>query len=140
MGIRADSSSGTVASLEAVRQKAMLNRDLPTLRRLCHPRLSYTHSTGFTESCASYLERCADGRYTYARLDYAIRDVTVVGEVALVGEIVDGEAVVMGQTRALRANALAVWAQEVGEWRLVGYHATPLSPEEVADQLHALRE
>lgn len=139
IGIGANENSDTVVRLEATRHRAMLRRDMQTLERLCHRQLSYTHSTGVTESAASYLERCADGRYTYTRLDYAIRDITVVGGVILVSEILDGEAIVMGQARALRCNALAVWTHEAEEWRLVGYHATPLSAQDVASQIHALR-
>jgi hypothetical protein len=58
-----------VLTLDEQRLRAMLAADLPTLRTLLAPELSYTHSDGRTDTREGYLASLASGALNYRRCE-----------------------------------------------------------------------
>jgi hypothetical protein len=113
-----------LAELEQDRCRALAASDLDALAALTHPRLRYTHSSGFTDTRESYLERCASGYYRYESIDLEVESSTVVGDVAVFEERMRARVVVAGEPRQLDTRAQVVWVRDDGVWQHLAYHAT----------------
>lgn len=109
--------------LEKQRLRALTDGDLDQLSRLCHPDLLYTHSTGHTDSCQSYLDRCRSGFYRYETIDCEVQGQVVAGNTVAFTELMSAQVQVDGRSRALHTHALAVWARTSGAWSFIAYHA-----------------
>jgi hypothetical protein len=62
----------TVLQLESIRQRAMLDRDVPLLRDLFAEDAIYTHSSGNVHDKEGYLRALAAGEFLYRSIE--IRD------------------------------------------------------------------
>jgi predicted TIM-barrel fold metal-dependent hydrolase/ketosteroid isomerase-like protein len=126
-GDRAAGASGTEAILAAERSlyRAMVARDLPTLRALLAEDLVYIHSPGFAESRQEYLDAVAKGAYEYERVES--RGVTV--------RMSAGTAVATGQVEMLVGESgkpknvlqllfTLVWVKRASRWQLAVRQAT----------------
>ena len=111
--------------LVAARSRALTQQDHERLEGLCHPQLRYTHSTGFTDTYDTYLERCRSGYYAYRAIDCTVQAACHVGDTLLVEEQMLAQVEIDGSPRDVDTRALSVWVREDANWRLVGYHAAP---------------
>lgn len=116
-----------LSELEHRRIRALTERDFRALANLCHRSLRYTHSTGFTDTCESYLERCRSRYYLYDSVDCRVDSSVLVGDTVVLDETMSAQIKVGGQVRALCTRALAVWVRVDGAWQFLAYQATPLS-------------
>jgi hypothetical protein len=110
------------------RYQALLGPDLPTLERLFHDRLSYAHSSGVRDTKAEYLGKIRGGYYDYRRIDHPVERVDVLGDSAVVVGRMTADLAVQGTAKTIDNLALAVWTRSTGEWQLLAYASTPLSP------------
>jgi hypothetical protein len=119
------STEEDVLAAEDLRYEALLARDLPTLERLFHDRLSYAHASGVRDTKDEYLEKIRSGYYDYARIDHPVERVDVLGDTAVVVGRMTADLTVQGTARTLDVLALAVWTRTAGEWQLIAYASTP---------------
>lgn len=115
-----------IEQLETARFSALTSRDFESLTRLCHPQMRYTHSTGHTDTCATYIDRCRSGFYTYDRVDFQLDSVVVAGDTAVFEETMTADAKVDGRSRSLRTRAMVVWVRTDQTWLFFAYHATAM--------------
>lgn len=118
-------AEGEIRDLEAERLAAMAAGDVEVLRRLCHDDLIYTHSSGGTDSKATFLERLQNGSLRYLRLDLEVRLVRVVGGTAVALEVMDASVLLQDAAREIRSLGLAVWTRDADQWRFLAYHPLP---------------
>ena len=114
-----------MAALEQALYRAMIERDLETLRSLLADDLWYVHSTGVAESKAEYLAAVAGGRYEYERI--ARRNVTVQVHVETAvarGEVEMSVSAAGEPKRLIRLLFTLLWVKQAGRWRLVIRQAT----------------
>ena len=109
--------------LERQRLDALTAREFDQLERLCHPDLLYTHSTGHTDNCRAYLDRCRSGFYRYDTIDCEVQARAVAGTTVAFTEVMSAHVRIDGRPRTLHTQALAVWAQTSEGWRFLAYHA-----------------
>ena len=107
-----------IAGLEDERYAAMISGDLATLERLLDDRLRYTHSSGDSDSKASYLSRLAEGRFKYLAIVREDQTIVALDETAAVFNTLRIEALAGGAPRRVHSAALAVWGRSGGVWRL----------------------
>lgn len=115
-----------VLDLEDRRYRAMIDADLDTMDRLCAEELSYAHSSGVRDTKQEYFEKVRSGFYDYHSIDHPVERVEVVGDTAIVAGRMTADLTVHGIRKTIDNLALAVWAKEGGEWRLLAYAPTPL--------------
>ena len=115
-----------VLAAEDRRYEALLGPDLPTLERLFHERLSYAHSSGVRDTKQEYFEKVRSGYYDYHSIDHPVERVEVVGDTAIVAGRMTADLTVQGTRKTIDNLALAVWAKDGAEWRLLAYAPTPL--------------
>ena len=73
-----------ILALEDRRFAAMIERDFGKLNALVHEGLLYTHSSGVTDTKASWLQSMQSGRVKYKQANCSERKVRIYGDVALI--------------------------------------------------------
>jgi ketosteroid isomerase-like protein len=122
MGTDADD----VLAAEDERYRAMVEGDLETLDRLLADEVSYAHSSGVRDTKQEYFEKVRSGYYDYHSIEHPVERVEVVGDTAIVAGRMTADLTVQGTRKTIDNLALAVWAKDGGEWRLLAYAPTPL--------------
>jgi hypothetical protein len=115
-----------IAALEAARYQAMIAGDTAALSRLLSDRLTYTHSTGLTESKAEYLASLAKGVGRYRDIQVADQEIREAGGAALVTGRLRIDVLIDGQPKLVQSRFLDIWVQEGGDWRMIALQSTSL--------------
>ena len=115
-----------IRAMEGERIRATREADFTALSALCHPELIYVHSTGFTDSFESYLEKCRTGFYVYDEIDYEVERTIVVGDTALVTETIRGHVHVNGRPGSFHCRSLVVWVRTADTWKFLAYQPTSI--------------
>ena len=119
------SEKEVMEAMETWRQ-AFLKKDEPTLRRILHENLVYTHSNGRFENKAQFLEAFLKGQ-NYAQFELSDTVVHVQGNTAVVRSTVDIRGANSAGTPFLVA-VLHVWTKTGPNWQLLARQATRLNP------------
>ena len=114
-----------ILGLEDKRFAAMIARDLAALEKLTHDQLLYTHSSGLTDTKASWLESIKAGKAKYKSVDCSERKVRFLGEVALVNGKAAIEVDISGQPKSLRLLFLNAWARTPQGWKFAAWQSCP---------------
>ncbi len=117
-----------VRELEEQRYGAMVKADLSTLDRLLDDALTYTHSNGIVDTKASYLAGVRDKVWEYKDISRVNERIVVRANCALVFCRLQIALSVRGTPREVDSNALAVWAQDREQLRLLAVHSSPAAP------------
>jgi ketosteroid isomerase-like protein len=119
------SSEKEILELEDRRFAAMIARDLAALEKLTHEQLLYTHSSGNTDTKASWLESIKAGKAKYKSVNCSERKVRVFGEIALVNGKAAIEVDINGQPKSLKLLFLNAWARTPQGWKFVAWQSCP---------------
>ena len=115
-----------ILGLEDKRFAAMIARDLAALEKLTHGELLYTHSSGLTDTKASWLESIKAGKAKYKSVDCSERKVRFLGEVALVNGKAAIEVDIGGQAKSLRLLFLNAWTRTPQGWKFAAWQSCPM--------------
>jgi hypothetical protein len=118
-------SETQVRALEEQRYRAMIAADIAALGRLLDDALTYTHSSGVIDTKASYLAGIRDKVWEYKNISRENERVVVRGTAALVFCRLRIDLLVRGTPRRVESNALAVWAGDGQDCRLLAVHSSP---------------
>jgi ketosteroid isomerase-like protein len=116
-----------ILALEDKRFGAMIARDFKALEAMLHGDLLYTHSSGVTDTKASWLASMQSGKTKYRNVNCTDRKVRVIGDVALITGRAAIEAEIGGQPRSLKLLFLNAWAKTPEGWKFVAWQSTPLA-------------
>ncbi len=111
--------SEEIKRLEDARFAAMVRKDISTLDRLLDDKLIYMHSTGVSDTKATYLEGLQTGVWDYQGVDSTEQRVQLDGHIALVFCKMSIHLISRGVFTAFDSRALAVWVQKPDGWRLL---------------------
>ena len=126
MGAQVDAlQDADVLKLEEQRYRAMLSADLAALDRLLDDGLTYTHSSGVIDTKTSYMAGVRDKVWEYKNISRESERVVVRGNAALVFCRLRIDLLVRGAPRKVESNALAVWARDGQDCRLLAVHSSP---------------
>lgn len=120
-------TTALIASLENQRYQAMQQGDLDSFKRLAHPELVYVHSNGVQDDLSRYLHKCHNGLYHYHRIDHAVHDVRVYGDIALAFGHMSADIVSHGVAKSLNNQTLSVWTKTGERWQLLAYQPTSVA-------------
>jgi ketosteroid isomerase-like protein len=118
-------SEKEILGLEEQRFKAMIARDFAGLDKLVHAELLYTHSSGVTDTKASWLESMKSGKVKYQSASCSERQVKFFGDVALVRGKAAIEAEIGGQPRTLKLLFLNAWVRTPQGWKFAAWQSCP---------------
>ena len=105
---------------------AMLDAAVERLGMLLDDSLCYVHSSGVTDSRASYLQKLSSGALRYDSLLFASARFTLLGKVDLVRAEMHATVLRNGGGHAVASTYLAVWHHGASGWALHMVQATPL--------------
>lgn len=111
--------------LEDQRFAAMVARDFAALEKMVHGDLLYTHSSGVTDTKASWLESMKSGRTRYKSAASSERQVRFFGDVALVRGKAAIEAEINGEPRSLKLLFLNAWVRTPQGWKFAAWQSCP---------------
>jgi len=113
-------------ALEESRFAAMIARDFTRLDSLVHDQLLYTHSSGVTDTKASWLQSLRSGRVKYESAKCSEQKVRFFGDTALITGRAQIEAEIGGQPKTLKLLFLNAWTRTPQGWQFVAWQSTPL--------------
>ena len=105
------SSEKEILDLEDKRYAAMCGGDFAALERMLHDELLYTHSSGLTDTKATWLASLRSEKTKYKSAVCSDHKVRLAGDTALVTGRTTIEAEVNGQPLSLRLVFLNVWTK-----------------------------
>src|SRR5262252_1054276 len=103
---------------------AMIARDFKALEAMLHGDLLYTHSSGVTDTKATWLQSMQSGKTKYKSVNCTDRKVRVIGQVALVTGRAVIEAEIGGQPRSLKLLFLNARTKTPQGWKFVAWQST----------------
>jgi hypothetical protein len=114
-----------VLGFEDLRFAAMIARDFAALESMTHDELLYTHSSGVTDTKASWLESMKSGKVKYKSATCTDRHVRRFGEVALIRGRAAIEVEIGGQPKSLRLLFLNAWTRTPQGWKFAAWQSCP---------------
>lgn len=128
LALAADSEKEVRAAMDAWKQ-ATLKRDRAGLDKLLHPDLTYSHSTGRTETKSDVLQSATAGKTIIEAIDFAEPpSVRVYGKTALVKGNVTIRNTSDGKSTSIPLSILHVWVKGSQGWQMVARQSTRLVP------------
>jgi hypothetical protein len=110
--------AAVAAAVEALRQ-AMLAADKDKLLAVAHDKLSYSHSSGATETKEQYAAAIASKKTIFKTLTFGDQTIAVVGDNAIVRNTFASDVDRSGKADAVKIGVLQVWRKEGGAWKLL---------------------
>jgi ketosteroid isomerase-like protein len=105
--------------------EATIKMDIPTLEQLLADDLTYSHSSGRTETKAEFLNATKTQSLKYEAVDAQDVKVRVRGNMAVLTSVTNLTVrPAGGQSNTFRARILRVYAREKGAWRLFAHQST----------------
>lgn len=121
-----DATAAELLRVQQHRLEATTANDLEALERILADELTYTHTTGQTETKNEFLATLRSGRLRYDAIEPADVQVRIYGDTG----VVTGRAHLQVQTPiravALDLRFLEVYVRRDGRWQLVAYQSTRL--------------
>ena len=114
-----------IFELEDRRFGAMVARDVAALEKMTHDELLYTHSSGVTDTKASWLESMKSGKVKYKSAACSDRQVRFFGDVALTRGRAAIEVDIGGQPKSLRLLFLMAYTRTPQGWKFVAWQSCP---------------
>ena len=117
-----------IETMEDRRYAAMLYKDVKMLRSILHDQLTYVHSSGVTDTKASYIAGFETGVWDYRCIRRSKQTIKVHKSLALVFNRVSMNIAVQGYLVRKENRALAVWIYEANIWRLIAVQSSAIPP------------
>ena len=111
-----------IRQLERTRFEAMVRADTATLRQILSTDLTYTHTTGQTETKEEFLRTVATGRIDYVAIQPESLDVRLYAQTA----VVTGRSRMHVGQQQFSIQFLDVYRMVRNSWELVAWQATRL--------------
>jgi len=118
-------SEKEILGFEDRRFAAMIARDFAALDKLVHDELLYTHSSGVTDTKASWLDSLKSGKVKYKSAACSERQVKFFGDTALIRGKAAIEAEIGGQPRSLKLLFLNAWVRTPQGWKFAAWQSCP---------------
>ena len=111
---------------EEARRQAMLDSNTQKLDALMAISMTYTHSSGITDSKQAYLQLLSSGTVKYETIDFGDLQVKLIGPVGLITGTMKASLMRSGTRKRIATAYLAVWESTNGDWVLHAIQATSL--------------
>ncbi len=125
LAVAQDASTAVLAAQDA-RFAATIKADTAALAAMMSDDLTYTHSSGVTETKAEFLDGIRTGRYAYRSIESKDRRVRLHGDAA----IVSGTAHIVvepgGKRIEIDLHFSELYVRQGGAWRMALWQATRL--------------
>jgi ketosteroid isomerase-like protein len=121
------STEKEILALEDKRFAAMIARDFAAVDSVTHADLLYTHSSGVTDTKASWIESMKSGKVKYKSAKCSERQVRFFGDVALTRGRAAIEVDIGGEPKSLRLLFLMAYTRTPQGWKFVAWQSCPVA-------------
>lgn len=118
--------AAAVAAAHDARIAATISADLSALGAMMTDDLTYTHSSGVTETKAEFLEALHSGKYVYRKIDAGQRRIRVHGEAAVVSGPCHLVIEPGGKRSELDLYFSELYVRQGGVWKMALWQSTRL--------------
>jgi ketosteroid isomerase-like protein len=115
-----------MAAMDAWKQ-ATIHKDGAALEKLLHPDLTYTHSSGMTQTKADVLQAVLHGKASVEDIQFSNTTVHIFGNTAIVKGTVDIKNNNAGKVSDAHLDIVHVWLKGPQGWQMVVRHAVRLT-------------
>lgn len=120
-------ADAAVRAADAARIKATTTNDFPALEAILADDLTYTHSSGVTDTKAQFLTALKTGRSRYTSITPQDVVVRVYGLAAVVTGRAAVSVVVDGKPSDIQLRFTSVYVQRDGRWQFAAWQSTRLT-------------
>jgi ketosteroid isomerase-like protein len=106
--------------------KALLNRDTVTIKKLVDSKIQYGHSNGWIQTRQDIMNDMYNGKLTYTDIQQSDMQVRMEGNIALVRSNVAIDAAMNSKVVQFKLAVLQVWKKEKTGWILIARQAGKL--------------
>jgi ketosteroid isomerase-like protein len=124
-GVNSKEEKDVLGAMDAWKQ-ATMKKDRAALDKLLHPDLTYSHSSGMTQTKTDVLDAVTKGKSKVEAIDFSDSTVRIYGKTALVKGTVDITNSTDGKSTKSHLSILHVWIKDGQGWQMVGRQATKL--------------
>jgi ketosteroid isomerase-like protein len=117
------SSEQSAKAFQSLRFKAMVDADIDTLEGFLADDLTYSHTTGWTESKSEFLQTVASGKINYMAVKPREVVVRIYGDVAVMTGLADMEGAVDDRVVSFTLRFLDVSRRIGDSWQLVAWQS-----------------
>jgi hypothetical protein len=117
-----------IETMEDCRYAAMLDKGVKILRSILHDQLTYVHSSGVTDTKASYIAGLETRVWDYRCIRRSKQTIKVQGSLELVFNSISMNIAVGGHLVCMESRDLAVWICEANNWRLIAVESSAIVP------------
>lgn len=118
--------SQAILQVEKEWMAAIQKPDGPALEKLLHIQLIYGHSTGITDSKASYIGKVLTGKQKYAGVEQEIVKMQLVGDTYIVHAKMHMFGVNQNGKFDDRLMLMQTWVKRDGRWQLLAHQTAKL--------------
>ena len=111
---------------EEARRQAMLDSNTQKLGMLMTDSMTYTHSSGITDSKQAYLQLLSSGTVKYETIAFDDLNIQLIGPVGMITGTMKAGLMRSGARKQIATAYLAVWEHVGGDWLLRAVQATSL--------------
>jgi len=115
-----------IQALDREWAKACMQADLGKLEQLLSDDLTYTHSTGQTQTKAEFIANIRDGKTRYHSIEFQQSSVRIYESSAISTNDVRVNLTADGRDVSVHARFLHIWVKENGRWQLVAHQGTKI--------------
>ena len=119
--------SQAILQVEKQWMAAIQKADGPALEKLLHIQLIYGHSTGITDTKASYIGKVSSGKQKYAGVEQDIIKTQFIGDTALVHAKMHMWGTNQNGKFDDRLMLMQTWLKRDGRWQLVAHQTAKLT-------------
>ncbi|MGA2629231.1 MAG: nuclear transport factor 2 family protein [Terriglobia bacterium] len=116
-----------IQDLEARRFKAIVDVDLTALDALLAPDMSYSHSSGLTQTKTEFIDALRRGEMKYLEIKPEGLKVRTYGNTAVVTGRGEFKTRTKGQESAVELRFLDVYVKRQGRWQMVAWQSCRLA-------------
>ncbi|RYD59325.1 MAG: nuclear transport factor 2 family protein [Sphingobacteriales bacterium] len=106
--------------------KALLQKDSVTLKKLSHENLTYGHSNGWIETRQDVIGNLYNGKLTYTKIEQQEPKIWMEGKTATVRKDATAAILLDGKPMELKLHVLQVWVKTKKGWQLVSRQSVKL--------------
>ena len=118
-----DNAKQKVISAQEARFSAMINADTERLDTLLADELSYSHTTGWTETKSDFLSTIETRKIDYLSLDSKKPEVRIYDNTAVITGLADVKVSVRGEQKEFTIRFLEVYRKHDNSWKLVAWQS-----------------
>jgi ketosteroid isomerase-like protein len=106
--------------------QACVQADIAKLEQILSDDLTYTHSSGQTQTKAEFIATVREGKTRYRSIEFLQSSVRIYGNSAVSNSEVRVNLTVDGKDVSVHPRFLHVWVKENGRWQLAAHQGTKI--------------